>query len=150
MGYATLAQFYATGLPANALTGIAVTALQSALDNAAAEMDSRAFNARFVLPLIPPYPLDLVQINCDLAAWIALKARGYDPSSKTDIAVRQGWVDALAWLDGVAGERIQPTVIDSSSGGNSIQAPQVLSSPLRGWEPAPLGVWPGGSGDGGV
>ena len=137
MAYATIAQFQATGLPAKALIGVPTSNLQAALDNASGEMDDRAFNARFVLPLFS-WGTGVVQKCIDIAAWIALRDRGFDPNQPLDIAIRTGYTDALKWLDDVANQRAQPVVIDSSQNGNTAAAPVVMSSPPRGWEAPPI------------
>ncbi len=128
--YATPADLALYGLPAAALVGIdPTTQQQPALDAASAEADTYLRN-KFTLPLIAPYPKDLVKYVCKIAAWELLAVRGFNPESGSDVAVRTGYKDAVNWLEKVSRGDITPAITDSaqspvSTGGPFVLQPQV-------------------------
>ena len=143
MAYATLTDLQNTGInPAALGSGITTTQQQAALNNASGMMDDY-FGSRFTLPLIPPYPASLVQRCVDIAVYLLLKTRGFDPGQSLDVAIRQTYEDAMHWCEGVARRQINPPAIDSASPANSTPTPQAY--PLRSqWNPGSWGRGRGG------
>src|SRR4051812_25667187 len=129
MAYATIADLESSGLPGKALTTVTTDQKTAALNNASGVMNGY-FNARFVLPIHAPYSYDLVFCCVAIAGWMLLTTRGFDPTQGGDIVVRQRYEDAMRWLNDVANERVQPVVIDSAPGQQSV-APAVSSLPPR-------------------
>ncbi len=128
--YATPSELASLSLPADALADITTQDQQTAIDAASDEADSY-FRSRYTLPLTGTIPEALKQAVCDIAAYRLMKRRGFDPDQ--DPSVRQGFTDALGWLDDVGNSRITPTITDSSGSVTMPVAPRVTTSPKRGW-----------------
>src|SRR5947209_12252974 len=112
--YATPADLAQLGLPAAALTGISTDDQQTALDAASSIVDSY-LAARFNLPLVAPFPADLVQATCSFAAYTLLSRRGYNPEAGSDQNIRLRYEDARRWCEGVAANKVHPQVTQASS-----------------------------------
>ena len=128
MSYATIAQLKQVGVNADALVGISDPDLQAALDSASSMADGY-LATRFTLPLVAPYPADLIQHTAGLAAYLAIRTRGFDPNASP--SVRMGYEDAVGWLKDISRNLVHPQVTESSSSGNV--EPIVLSNPPRRW-----------------
>jgi len=130
MAYATVAKLMQVGVNADALTGIPEADLQAALDDASATADGY-LAARYVLPLVAPFPGDLQLRICEIAAFLAVAARGLDPEGAHKV-IRLRYEDALRWLRDVSNNHVQPAVTDSRPSTSSLP-PRVLSGKPRGW-----------------
>lgn len=100
MGYPTEAEFAALGLPAAALDGFAGSVTDH-LDSASGIIDSH-LRGRYVLPLSQPYPPEIVQTACKIAAESLISIRGFDPEDGRNRNIRLRYDDAMAWLKQVA------------------------------------------------
>lgn len=67
--------------------------------------------------------------TANMAAYHLLKRRGYSPDN--DPTIRQGYTDAIAWLNGPA--KSDPAIVDSTETTPS-QAIYGVCQPRRGWE----------------
>lgn len=129
--YATLADLTQLGIASAALSGIGNTDRQAALD-AGSTMADGYLGSQFKLPLISPFPLDLRMHVCAVAAFILLKTRGFDPENPTDMAIRDGYTDAVKWFRDVADGRAIPVVTDSQEGGTvSDQFGPLVQTPTK-------------------
>ena len=84
------------------------------------------------LPLVPPYPPELVEASCQIASWRLLEHRGFDPENPADAAVKEAHDDALKWLSNWASGSEQPEVTDDTPDTNEGTV-TVDSEPTRGW-----------------
>lgn len=125
--YATLAHLAQFGVPSSALSGISPDAQQAALDAASTRADGYLKN-HFKLPITTP-SIDLVEAICRIAAYNLLSVRGYNPETGGDTNLRDRFLDAVKWLEGVARGSITPDLQDSSPGG-VLGGPYVVQSQL--------------------
>src|ERR1035437_8892380 len=105
--YATSIDLTRLSLPASALVGVDPGEQQAALD-AASDVADGYLASRFKLPLLPPFPGDLVQVVCDLGAYLCMKRRGFNPEGDPNIV--KGYDDAIGWLEGVSRNLVTPAV----------------------------------------
>lgn len=132
--YAVLADLYAYGLPLVACGSVSTATQQKILDGRNEYADGK-MRARYKLPLRQPYPVDLVQNVCMLAAWDVWMARGGNPAAGTDLQYQTRGEMALKWFDDVERQRCHPNVLEANGDAPNYPAPQVLSKPLQGWYP---------------
>jgi hypothetical protein len=80
------------------------------------------------VPLASPYPDEIIQATCVVAAYDLLSVRGFDANSPTDAAVRERYDDLTGrpgqtgWLDKVAQGRVtldpaSDSTVNSEEGG---------------------------------
>lgn len=134
MAYADRTDLSRLGIAAAALSGVATATQDAALD-AASDTADGYLRGRYTLPLTA-WGDDLRAHVCGIAAWRLLATRGFDPNRSGDIAIRQLYDDAIAWLKDVSAGRV---VV---SGGNTsptatrharASGPRVTSDRTRGW-----------------
>lgn len=112
MSYATESDLIALDLPEAAIAGIDT---QPHLDAAKARVDGY-LRGRYLLPLVAPYPADVVSVTSALAAYSIIARRGFDPSQGTHLTLRQRYEDSTRWLERLASGLINlPAGADSSS-----------------------------------
>lgn len=116
MSRATITQLYQLGLNAQAFGNVPNATAQQWLDSASARIDS-ALADRFTLPLVAPYPQDLIECECVFASWTGLLVRGWNPEAPGGAAQKIRYDEWNAWLQRVASGQLTPTVHDSSSSG---------------------------------
>jgi len=132
MGYATVADLTTYALPSAAVASLSAPLLQAQLDASSAVADGY-LRARYSLPLLVPYPLDLVINVCWFAAYSIMALRGYNQDSGVDIQIRQRYDDAREWFACVERQRLHPAVVETPKAGPAYQFPQVATGPERGW-----------------
>jgi phage gp36-like protein len=128
--YATPADLARLSLPATAIDGISADDQQAALDSASDIADGY-LAARFNLPLVAPFPGDLVQKVCDIGALLVMKRRGFNPAG--DDVIVKGHDAAMAWLKDVSRNLAHPQATDSSPASPAGRPPRVVSRTPRGW-----------------
>ncbi len=101
--YATANEFTLFGLPMEALDGVSFD-VESHLEVASALFESYA-RGRYSLPLVAPYPLEVKQAVCVIAAYNIVQVRGYDPENGTDRSIRARYEDTLAGRPGMKSSR---------------------------------------------
>lgn len=112
------------------------TAVQDYQLAAASGFADGFLSGQFKLPLVAPYPADLVMAVCKIAAYWLMLRRGFNPDAPGDVGFRAGYDDAVRWLGLVRDGEVTPQVIDSSTGaaaGDSAFTPQVYTSSQRGF-----------------
>jgi len=113
MAYANSTEFAALGLPAVALDGF-VGDVDDHLEAASGQIDSY-LRGRYRLPLVAPYPQEIVRVTCALAAYSVLSVRGFDPENGADKNVRMRYEDAVSWLNQMAEGKVNlPLTADST------------------------------------
>lgn len=132
MGYATVSDLTTYSLPAAAVASLPNSLLQAQLDAASAVADGY-LRARYSLPLLVPYPQDLVIQVCNYAAFTIMALRGYNQDAGADIQIRDRYLTAIEWFQSVERQRIHPAVIETPIASPKYQFPQVATGPLRGW-----------------
>jgi len=129
--YATREDLYRLGIRAEALEEISTDDQDAALEASSRYADS-FLASRFQLPLIAPYPADLVANVCQHAAYTLLAGtRGFNPESSQSL--RDRYDDAVDWFKGISRNLVHPQVTDSSPTTSSGRPPRVVSKPPRGW-----------------
>lgn len=88
------------------------------------------------VPLVSP-DANIKRIVCKIAIWDGYSGKvGFDPESRADIAIRQGYTDAMEWLKTASDCALDIGGGDDdddegTSGGAG--SPVVMANPLRGW-----------------
>ena len=85
---------------------------------------------------VPPFsaiPLSVRQRGGAIAAFRALKQRGFDPDNPADALVLKGNDDAMSWLARVARGALKPPGIIDSTPATYEAAAAVVSNTARGW-----------------
>jgi phage gp36-like protein len=120
VGYATVPDLVKYGLASGTLDGDLDAGQQLDALNAASTFADGYLRSQYTLPLIAPYPADLVEAVCKIAAYNLLSVRGLNPELGADQNYRDRYKDALAWLTEVGMGHISPSILDSSPGQNPI------------------------------
>jgi phage gp36-like protein len=143
MAYATTTDLASIGLPAQALASVSATVQGDHLDKASARIDSY-LRAGYTLPLATPYPAEVVDACCHIAAYTLLVRRGYDPG-KFDAVFRLNYEDAIAYCkDLAAGRAALATTADATpnayegapqvqTGGYDVAGGEGTAGERRGW-----------------
>lgn len=127
--YATIDDLQDAGLPPAALEGgPSFARQQKALMRASRVADTYLRN-RYTLPLICPIDQALIDAVVQIAAWRLMSRRGFNPSSGLDVAIRQGYEDAMAFLTRIANGQAQLCVTQTVP--ESLQ-PDVATGESRG------------------
>ena len=130
--YAALSDLYVV-MSLATMGSLSVARQQSILD-ARNDFADDFLRARYKLPAQAPFLASLVQNICKLAAYDCARVRGYNPAAGADVILEKDKLDALAWFDGVARQRIHPNIIEATGGTDpGYAAPLVVSRPLQGW-----------------
>lgn len=130
--YATSTDFGKYGLPAGALDGFAGD-INDLLKKASGKVDGY-LRGRYSCPLASPYPDEIVEAVCVIAAHSLLNVRGFDPNSDSDMAVRQRYEDLCGrpmqpgWLERIAQGRITLDTTADTTTGTQEGAPIVLGT----------------------
>ncbi len=132
--YAVLTDLYALGMPLVAMGSVSTATQQRCLDGRNNYADTK-MRARYLLPLLPPYPDDLIQNICMLTAWDIWLIRGGNPTAGTDGQYQVRGQMALDWFNDVERQRAHPAVIESTGSDPGYAAPLVISKALQGWYP---------------
>lgn len=95
--YGTTADLAQLGLPAAALTNVTADVQNAHLLKTGARMDAY-LRSQYTLPFSVPYPDELIECNCVMAAYTILtNSRGYNPADVDD-QFRLRYEDCLAML----------------------------------------------------
>ena len=132
MGYATVSDLTTYSLPSAAVASLSAPLLQAQLDAASAVADGY-LRARYSLPLLVPYPADLVIQVCNYAAFSIMALRGYNQDSGADVQIQQRYLCAITWFESVERQRIHPLVVETAIASPKYQFPQVATGSNRGW-----------------
>lgn len=131
--YATVEDLRSAGLPPGALGSVSVTDQKGALEKASA-IASSYIGDKYNLPLGGTYDPALVDAVCQIAAWRLLVRRGFNPEQGEDNVIRQGYLDAVKWLERVANGQARLSVVETP--GPSLQ-PNTSTNEVRGYSPDP-------------
>jgi phage gp36-like protein len=143
--YAQVADLFVQGAPQTAFqqgaNPIPDGVLQAELD-AVSSLADGSLAPRGQLPLLTPYPPELVAAVCKIATYNILSVRGLNPAAVGDTNLRDRYEDGMRWLADVRTQRISPPglLFSPEKHPNAHQMPQVLSksrlSPqVGGWAP---------------
>lgn len=108
--YATSTDFGKHGLPPQALDGFTGD-LDSLLAKASAKFNTYA-RGRYATPFVVPYPDEVVEAVCWLAAYQLMTVRGYDPNNEADRAIEDRYRDLTGrpgqkgWLQDLSSGRV--------------------------------------------
>ncbi len=136
MSRATLAQLKLLGIDSYALNQQPDASLQAALDAASARIDS-ALGTQFTLPIVAPYPMDIIECECVIASWTALMVLGYNPGTgNTDTNIKERYLQWMEYLNKVSKGELVPNVVDSGTSGSAsygASGPTVITATSRGY-----------------
>lgn len=135
MGYVNASTDLVTyGLPASALVNVPLATQQAQCD-AASLMADGYLSPRTPTPIPQTngaYPTDLVMRVAQIAGFMILCTRGFNPESGADVAVQMRHDLAIQWLERVQRQALTPAwIVEPTS--SSYQAPNVVSGTPRGW-----------------
>lgn len=128
---ATLADLTDLGVAAQRIVNVADAKKQKAL-NAASDLLDGYISDQSTLPLIAPYPQDVIDFECAIAAYRLLCNVGFNPMAPADKALkeeRDGWIE---WAVGVSKGEINPSWTDSSPA-DGPSGVDVITSTSRGY-----------------
>ena len=124
-----------------ALNGVALVNVpdptQIACCVAASAMLDGYFNNRVALPLLAPYPADIIVNASYIAAYLVYSgSRGAMPMKGADEQIKKNYEAALEWARNVQRTNITPLWTPSIPVGQDPghDAPQVVSDQKRGWQ----------------
>ncbi len=130
--YVDSTDFASLGLPAEVATRATAKSISLTRHlSAASRLADSYLAARFVVPL-STWDDQLERVVCAIAAWTVLTVVGHNPESPGHAAVRMGYDDAIAWLEGVRDGALSyegsgATLASSGAAGVA------LSDTQRGW-----------------
>lgn len=128
MSYATEVDFAALGLPAAALDGVTDT---SPWRNAAAGRIDSYLRGRYLLPLAAPYPPEIVDAECALAAYLFISNRGFDPEAGANANIVTRYRDAMRWLGDLAAGKVNLAVEADATGEAVSEGGPIVASRTR-------------------
>jgi hypothetical protein len=139
--YASLTDAETFGLVASAY-GLSITSaqIQSNLD-ASSGWAAGMISGRYSMPILPPYPLPLVQAVVHMARYNILAVRGFDENNPADKNVVAANATAREWLLNVRRQAADIDGVIESPAPTSQAQPQyadplIVSSPLEGFGPS--------------
>jgi phage gp36-like protein len=128
MAYSTELEFNALGLPAVALDGATDTSQYR--DAAQGQIDSY-LRGRYRLPLGVPYPPEIIEVECKLAAYSFISIRGFDPEAGANQNIALRYRDAMAWLKALSEGKVNLDVAADQTAARAEGGP-IVSSRARG------------------
>lgn len=143
MARATLGDLYALGLPEASLAHVPPADQLAALDSASGTVDTY-LRARHTLPLVAPYPREIIRAEAVLAAWDLITTRGHSPIGFDESLERRAEA-VMDWLKDLAAGRAHldpgadstPTVQEGrprvESQGTPYTGGPVRRNATRGW-----------------
>jgi phage gp36-like protein len=132
--YCQPADLITTGVNAIALQDVPVQDQLVACQQASELADSY-IRGRYALPL-SAWGADVTFRTAQIAVYLTLKSRGYNPSAGADDNVRQGYEDSIRWFEGIQRQNTHPDVTPAvAQPGDPIHdLPQVITSQQRGFQ----------------
>lgn len=107
------AELLSLGIASNALGSIP-SADRDVAREAASGFVLSYYQKRFCLPLVS-WEFDTKLATAQIARWLLIARRGYDPSKGNDQAILDGYDKAVAWLDKVRTGAVEPVgIVDST------------------------------------
>jgi phage gp36-like protein len=122
--YSTEADFLVLGLPAVALDGVTDT---SDWRSAAAGQIDSYLRGRYRLPLVAPYPAEIVEVECKLAAYGFISNRGFDPEAGANQNIVLRYKDARDWLKALSEGKVNLDVAADQTSARAEGGPIVAS-----------------------
>lgn len=117
------------------------TTQNQALLNAGSDWLDSKLTRQYDLPLIAPYPQDIVYFEVIWAAYHSLLKVGFNPlASPADAAIAAEYAVQMDWALNIAKGEVGPVVTDSSTE-DGVTGPEVITATTRGY--SERGVGPG-------
>lgn len=127
---ATLQDFDDEGIPLESVAGsLDLVQMQRILDKVSAFVLGYVGD-KIQLPLVPPIDPPITTAVVQIAAWRMLVRRGFEPENESDKVVRQGFLDAMAWLKDVANGKVR---LDQRGSNPESLQPSVDTNERRGY-----------------
>jgi len=135
--YCQPADMIATGINSIALNAIPTADLQTACQQASELADSWGFRPRYGAntPVLLAWGGDVTYNAALVAVYLAMRARGYNPSAGADDNIFRGYSEAQQWFRDIGHGNVTPDVSPNVPIGQNQGAdlPQVSTSQQRGW-----------------
>ncbi len=128
--YATTTDFGKHGLPPQALDGFTGD-LDQLLTKASAKFNTYA-RGRYKVPFTAPYPDEVIEVVCQLAAYQVMTVRGFDPQNANDMAIEDRYRDLTGrpgqkgWLQDLASGRVNLDVTADTTPATSEGGPIII------------------------
>jgi phage gp36-like protein len=146
MAYAAESDLVAVGMPPQSLGQLSPDQINAALQNASDKLDE-GFRGRYgdgPSPLLLTWDSSITEAVAQIAAYKLIKVRGYDPDSGADSTFRDGYMDAMQFIDRVQRQQAHPVVTVAGTPLAGAVQPNLISSsvinlangrraPQRGW-----------------
>ena len=146
MAYAAESDLVAVGMPPQSLGQLSPDQINAALQNASDKLDE-GFRGRYgdgPSPLLLTWDSSIIEAVAQIAAYKLIKVRGYDPDSGADSTFRDGYMDAMQFIDRVQRQQAHPVVTVAGTPLAGAVQPNLISSsvinlangrraPQRGW-----------------
>jgi len=130
--YCTVSDLTTFGINSTALAQIDPVILNNQCIAASGVADGY-LAGRYNLPLLTPYPQDLVMYVTWIAQFLSMSVRGYRPDAGADELIKDKYILAVDWLKGVQRQAIHPNVIQTPIAAPAYQLPQVYTNKPRGY-----------------
>lgn len=130
MAYSTEAEFNVLGLPAVALDG--ATDTSDYRDAAQGQIDSY-LRGRYRLPLVVPYPPEIIEVECKLAAYSFISNRGFDPEAGANQNIVLRYKDARDWLKALSEGKVNLDVAADQTAARAEGGPILASRTQATW-----------------
>ena len=138
---ATITDLGNLGVAVQRIANVASTKKQAAL-NAASDFLDGYISDQCELPLIAPYPQDVIDFECAIAAYRLLCNVGFNPMAPADKALKDERDDWIKWAERVSSGEVNPRWTDSSSGVDP-SGVDVITATTRGYSERGLACPPG-------
>jgi len=145
VAYASQADLLLVGLPQTAVGTLGATTIAAALQNASDFADG-FFRARWGTNAVPllAWDTEVTEAVAKIAAYRLMRQRGFNAAAGADKGFREGYDDAVDWLDRVQRQQAHPHVTLAATSQPGTPQPKVVSSsvvnlangrraPNRGW-----------------
>lgn len=140
--YATSADM---SVPSKALADMSSDTVANALARASSMADGYV-RKRYNLPL-QDWTQSLTQAVADIATWIVMKNRGFNPDAESSKTIQGAYRDALEWLESVSNNEIDPQFVDATGAGqNESGTGNTVSEKAFAYYSGTGGGWGGSSG----
>lgn len=114
------------------ISGVGAAKQQAAL-NAASDWLDGQLRSQYTLPLVAPYPQDVIDFEVIRASYRMLLNVGFDPMSPADKAVADEYLRQMEWARAVGAGTQGINGLDSNVSPDGPDGPEVITATSRGY-----------------